>query len=152
MNTFKALEGRTIAKAELVRAATHDDIGCLRLDFTDGTMVFLTAGFGNYTGESLDEYPTTLKVETDAGGYDLPALDPKESDPYAIAEYLAGYARMSPGLSWENAAILNESVTFAECEGSVGQGLGVVELKGGGRISARRDRETGEWVFAVDAG
>jgi len=149
MNTFKTLEGKTIAKAELVRSATQDDIGCLRLDFTDETTLFLTASFGRYTGESVDEYPTILKLETQAEGCVLPALDPHESDPYAIAAYLAEYARTSPGLNWENAAILNEFVSFAECEGSAGAGLGTVRLKSGRQISARKHYETGEWAFCV---
>ncbi|NJN61138.1 MAG: hypothetical protein HC795_06055 [Coleofasciculaceae cyanobacterium RL_1_1] len=152
MDTFKALEGKTIAKAELVRSAMQDDIGRLRLDFTDGTTLFLVAGFGNYTGESVDEYPTTLKVVANLEDYILPALDPHESDPYAIAEYLTEYARTSPGLPWENAAILNEYVTFAECEGTVGEGLGAVQLKSGRRISAQKHHKTGEWAFFVDAG
>jgi hypothetical protein len=34
MNSFKVLEGKMITKAELVRSAMNDDIGRLRLDFT----------------------------------------------------------------------------------------------------------------------
>jgi hypothetical protein len=34
MNSFKALEGKTVTKAPLVRSAMNGDIGRLRLDFT----------------------------------------------------------------------------------------------------------------------
>ena len=45
-------------------AKGYDDSGYLRLDFTDGTYCYIVAGYGGYTGGSLDEYPTNIRIET----------------------------------------------------------------------------------------
>jgi hypothetical protein len=54
-------------------------------------------------------------------------------------------------LFWKHAAILNEYVTFAEWEGTAGEGLGAILLKSGRRISAKKHHKTAEWTFFVDA-
>lgn len=65
---FEDLQGKTIAKATQMKKPTYDDDGWLKLEFTDGTSCVIWAGYGGYTGESEDEYPTTIGViESDDG-------------------------------------------------------------------------------------
>ena len=51
-----------------MRKPEYDDTGWLKLDFTDGTHCVIGAGYGSYTGESEDEYPTCIWFTDDAEG------------------------------------------------------------------------------------
>ena len=57
-----SLEGRTIRRARSLHDPKYDDKGYLRLEFTDGTMVIIAAGFCSYTGKNMDEYPTAISI------------------------------------------------------------------------------------------
>lgn len=41
----------------------YDDEPYLDIDFTDGTKVTVVAGYGDYTGNSMDEYPRLILVK-----------------------------------------------------------------------------------------
>ena len=64
LNT-NSIKGKTIAKATFMKDKNHDDEGWLRLDFTDGTYCVIEAGYGCYTGDSADEYPTNIYILSD---------------------------------------------------------------------------------------
>ena len=53
--------GKTIASARQYKHRNHDDEGWLHITFTDGTQIVIIAGYGGYTGQSEDEYPTLLQ-------------------------------------------------------------------------------------------
>lgn len=63
---MKELIGKLITSAEKMRKENHDDEGWLKLSFSDGTCCVVVAGYGGYTGDSEDEYPTYLTVSFDA--------------------------------------------------------------------------------------
>ncbi len=60
---FEDLVGKTIASAVQVKPYIGcDDEGCLQLEFTDGTKAAIMAAYGDYTGDSYDEYPTYIYI------------------------------------------------------------------------------------------
>jgi hypothetical protein len=59
----RALEGKTIKKATRMKSAKYDDEAWLKLDFTDGTTVFIEATYGGFTGESRDEFPSYFEIK-----------------------------------------------------------------------------------------
>ena len=70
--SFKELVGKTIREADVCRlfgTKNHygelqdfDDEGHLRLVFTDGTACVIVSTYGGYTGESIDEYQTKIRI------------------------------------------------------------------------------------------
>ncbi len=61
------LLGKTIEKIEKSQYKKFDD-EFVKLIFTDGTICYLFGGFGDYSGESLDEYPTYVGMSEDLKG------------------------------------------------------------------------------------
>lgn len=59
---FQQLIGKTIKKIESYKVKGYDDTGNLKITFTDNSFVFIEAGYGNYTGNSEDEYPTKINI------------------------------------------------------------------------------------------
>ena len=53
---FSELEGKTITRARLMGTVGYDDRHILKLEFTEGKPLYLTGGYGGYTGKSMDEY------------------------------------------------------------------------------------------------
>ena len=62
------LIGKTIASAETMKRPGFDDSGWLRLAFTDGTIAVVVARYGDWTGDSEDEYPTSIYITADDRG------------------------------------------------------------------------------------
>ena len=62
---FNDLIGKTITEATQKKLSKHDDRGFLELKFSDGTKCVIIGGYANYTGESEDEYSTTICVVED---------------------------------------------------------------------------------------
>jgi len=62
------ITGKTIARVTEMQKQGYDDTGWLKLDFTDGTHCVIWAGYGCYTGESEDEYPTRIGISDDDEG------------------------------------------------------------------------------------
>lgn len=61
--TFMGLVGKTIKRVTQMKLASgEDDKGWLLFEFTDGTNTVITADYGGYTGNSMDEYPTMIFV------------------------------------------------------------------------------------------
>lgn len=60
---FTELVGKTIKEANQKQLMGYDDIGFLELKFTDETKTLIVANFGGYSGESKDEYPTTIYID-----------------------------------------------------------------------------------------
>ncbi len=56
------ITGKTIAKATKMKLPQYDDTGWLKLEFTDGTSCVIVAGYGEWTSESEDEYPTRIHI------------------------------------------------------------------------------------------
>lgn len=69
------LTGKTISAATRMKKPEYDDEGWLRLDFTDGTHCVIVAWYGGYTGESEDEYPTSITIADNIEGL-VPATEP----------------------------------------------------------------------------
>lgn len=65
----KDLIGKTIVKATFKKLKEFDDSGFLELKFSDKTSILIVAGYGGYTGESEDEYPTLIAVIDDMRYY-----------------------------------------------------------------------------------
>ena len=59
---YKDLIGKTIESVSHKKLKGYDDEGYLELKFTDGTIATVVASYGEYTGESEDEYPTYIYV------------------------------------------------------------------------------------------
>lgn len=68
---FSFLKWKTIAKVQLMKKGGFDDVAWLRLEFDDGTYCFLESTYGNYTGESVDEYPTFIEIKKDVSYLDI---------------------------------------------------------------------------------
>lgn len=56
------LIGKTTTNARIQKLPMHDDVGFLKLNFSDDSECTVVASFGTYTGNSLDEYPTLITV------------------------------------------------------------------------------------------
>lgn len=67
------LIGKTISNVQQMKSKSFDDEGFLRLEFTDGTSRLIIASYSGYTGNSLDEYPTSIYVDED--DWDLVPID-----------------------------------------------------------------------------
>lgn len=59
---LQELTGKTIASVKRMRDAKYDDEGYLRVSFTDGTEIVIVASYGEYTGNSIDEYPSKIGI------------------------------------------------------------------------------------------
>lgn len=70
--TFKDLINKTIVDAKRKKLEHYDDTGFLELTFSDGTRATIVAGYGGYTSESEDEYPTRIDI---SDGYHLSLVD-----------------------------------------------------------------------------
>ena len=57
------LIGKTIKNAQQLKHRNWDDTGYILLEFTDDTKVLIESGYDEYTGESVGEYPTLIKVK-----------------------------------------------------------------------------------------
>lgn len=68
--TLEGLKSKTIRSAQFMKHYKHDDEGYLCLFFTDGTKCLITAGYGGYTGESEDEYPTNIGISDREGCFE----------------------------------------------------------------------------------
>ncbi len=60
----KLLVGKTITSAEIRGIKGYDDEPYLDLEFNDGTKVTVEASYGGYTGESEDEYPCFIGINS----------------------------------------------------------------------------------------
>ena len=65
------LVGKTISSAQRMKRPEYDDEAWLKLTFTDGTSCFVVAGYGEYTGESEDEYPAYIGITEEVEAKDL---------------------------------------------------------------------------------
>jgi hypothetical protein len=63
--TIKAIAYRDIEDNDWGK---HDDEPYLDIEFTDGTKVTVVATYGDYTGNSADEYPRYIFVKQDDRG------------------------------------------------------------------------------------
>lgn len=72
------LNGKTIHSTTRMCKPPYDDTGWLRLDFTDGTHAIIIAGYMGYTGQSEDEYPTTIGITTMELEPDLVPMTPEQ--------------------------------------------------------------------------
>lgn len=79
LSQYKKLEGKEIKSACLLNFPNRDDLGFLKLTFTDKTSVIIESSYGGYTGNSLDEYPTYLNIIEDFRDYKT-LIAVKESD------------------------------------------------------------------------
>lgn len=61
---LKDLIGKTITSAMFMqRTDGYDDKGYLKLVFADGSECVIVGGYDeNWTGQSMDEYPTTIGI------------------------------------------------------------------------------------------
>jgi hypothetical protein len=75
---FDELIGKTITAATVKKYEKYDDWGFLELQFTDGSNVIIEAGYGGYTGKSIDEYQTQIWIRNDSSwDADLNLIDAK---------------------------------------------------------------------------
>lgn len=56
------LTGKTIAKVTNEFDEEFDDRDQIKITFTDGSCIWISAYYGSYTGKSRDEYPAYLFV------------------------------------------------------------------------------------------
>ncbi len=70
MIKFEDLVGKTITSAKVKKLKDYNDDGFLALEFSDGTAAIITSYYGEWSGDSLDEYPTHIDI-TDKIRYDL---------------------------------------------------------------------------------
>ena len=68
------LIGKTISALTRMKKPEFDDCGWLKLDFTDGTSCVISAGSGAWTGDSEEEYPTSIEISEYIEGL-IPAED-----------------------------------------------------------------------------
>jgi hypothetical protein len=61
-NKLKKLVGKTIKSVEQCKAKDTDDSGYLKITFTDDSFVFIESYYGDFTGNSYDEYPTGINI------------------------------------------------------------------------------------------
>lgn len=60
----KELVGKTIIKAIIKKISEeHDDKPILELEMDDGSIFIIEAGYGDYTGDSEDEYPRFINIK-----------------------------------------------------------------------------------------
>lgn len=59
---IKDLIGKTIVDVFKMKYRNYDDEGYLQIVFSDNTKVLISAGYNEYTGNSLDEYPTKIEI------------------------------------------------------------------------------------------
>jgi hypothetical protein len=70
---FKDIIGKTIKNIQQLKEKKYDDEGYLLIEFTDGSKVLIIGGYNpGYTGNSSDEYQTTISIEE---GNDLASLE-----------------------------------------------------------------------------
>lgn len=62
---YKDLIGKTIADVKKKKRIGFDDTGYLQLTFSDGTKATIVASYGDFTGDSEDEYPTGIFISGD---------------------------------------------------------------------------------------
>ena len=62
---FKDLVGKTITSTTHMRYKDLDDIGFLKLTFSDGTHCIIESSYGGYTENSRGEYPTNISILDD---------------------------------------------------------------------------------------
>ena len=62
------LIGKTLASAETMKRPGFADSGWLRLTYTDGPIAVVAARYGDWTGDSEDEYPTWIDITADDCG------------------------------------------------------------------------------------
>ena len=61
---LKLLVGKTIKQAKISKISKEfDDEPYLDLEFTDGKKIRIVADYGNYTGNSEDEYVRLIRFE-----------------------------------------------------------------------------------------
>ena len=63
---FKDLIGRKIKAVRKRRLKGFDDTGFLQITFTDGSKCIVEGFYWGYTGESEDEYPTDIRLASEA--------------------------------------------------------------------------------------
>lgn len=56
------LIGKTIINVELLKNRNTDDSGFVKLTFSDGDTAIVAGGYGRYTGDSNDEFPTKISL------------------------------------------------------------------------------------------
>ena len=59
---FKDLIGKTITGVTKKKVVDCDDNGFLELKFSDGSTALIVASYGEWTGESEEEYPTRILI------------------------------------------------------------------------------------------
>lgn len=59
---YENLIGKTIVAVKQKKLIGHDDDGFLEMGFSDGIKATIVACYGGYTGDSEDEYPTSIFV------------------------------------------------------------------------------------------
>jgi hypothetical protein len=59
---FKDLVGKTIVSAKQKILNGFDDKGYLELKFSDGSEAIIIAVYGDYTGNSVEAYPTNIDI------------------------------------------------------------------------------------------
>lgn len=70
---FHEIEGKTIKSVKQVKLPNYDDEGWLLLEFIDGSDCIIEAGYLDYTGNSLGEYPTYIDIKENTGVFvDVP--------------------------------------------------------------------------------
>ncbi|MDD5338150.1 MAG: hypothetical protein PHG35_01895 [Dehalococcoidales bacterium] len=57
------LTNKTILNAKIIGYQDYDDIPILRLTMTDGSKFDIVADYGDYTGQSYDEYQILISVK-----------------------------------------------------------------------------------------
>jgi hypothetical protein len=62
ISDFSDLVGKTIQSAEQKQHPRYDDDGFLELTFTDGSKCLIVGTYCGYSGDSEDEYPTSIYI------------------------------------------------------------------------------------------
>lgn len=58
------IQGKTIKSVNKRCHSIYDDCGYLDIEFTDDTKVCIVGGYNEtWTGKSVNEYPTTIKIK-----------------------------------------------------------------------------------------
>ena len=57
--------GKTIESVKKYGGKGVDDENLIVMTFTDGTSIEIWASYGGYTGQSEDEYPSFIGIETE---------------------------------------------------------------------------------------
>lgn len=56
------LVGKTITEVIKARHPYYDDEGYIIMRFSDGSEYTIVAGYGSFTGQSCEEYPTSISI------------------------------------------------------------------------------------------